>query len=197
MEFDDDDIRRILSDEDRREASPTVPSWKQMSAGVRKQNFLTFGFLHLNIYYALLLLTFSGTAGTYFIMPYFSKGSTHSKKDTRIEQTIVLPETADQSSTIRVPAEPEQKTIDDQINITEITEPIPKKRLPKQQKSQRFPEPKREVTEVVLTDSVKEPIPKADVVLSRRKARKIIVFETDTVVKYDTLVVNKKTRKRD
>lgn len=192
MNLNDNDIRRILGEEPRQEKSPAIPEWNSISQGVRKQNFFRFGLRHLNIYYALLLFSVSSTAATYWSMPYWKTETATVAKPAVIVPEQTIPEPVEEIAEEEIPILPEKI-------IEPEKEPAPKKKAIVTPKPVALPTPEP----VSLVEPVADSMPtekKVEQPVMRPKpkpAKKIFVFETDTVVEYDTLVINKKTRRRN
>ena len=191
----DNKIKDILAQDDNREIS--TPPWSSVSMTVRTQNFFSFGLMHFNIYTLSILLALIGTAG-YFgfshkpvknidkeIIPIVQENINTPTKTTPTEKTSIplqeaTPKIAESPKELKVPAIP-----------------IVEKGAEKIQTPEKEPEVKEIIKNNIGIDSLKSlkkesPTPIKEAV----KGKTFYVFETDTVIEVDTLVVDKKVKNR-
>ena len=191
MNTEDTYIKKKIDQDSNSEIS--VPSWETMSFSVKKQNFFSFGFRHLNIY-LIILASCVISLGVWGYSLFNQSNSTETihpiENEYIIEESNIetKPETIDsiytdiiENHTIEVSVPP----IQTKTNIVEPQQTAHKKdtllKYPNQEAAPPFIMP--------IEDST----------ISKKTATKgktIIVFETDTVIKYDTLMVDKRRRFR-
>ncbi len=197
MDFEDKHIKDILSNASLKEVS--VPAWSKMSGSVRKQNFLTFGLTHFNIYLLSILLVFLFFGLCTFIN--FNKDVTIETQNTnQYKHQTPLNNT---TNTIFIDADTsvliEQ---DDNINNIQHTE---KQNVNAHVKSTKKVEKVKvdnvkhientNINESIETSQQSAPELETKEV-EKPKGKTIIVYETDTVINYDTLFLDKKKKRR-
>ncbi|MBK8808454.1 MAG: hypothetical protein IPO21_18215 [Bacteroidales bacterium] len=200
MELDDKIIKNILASD----SEPiTVPAWNSFSATVKKNNFMQFGFRHLNIYTVSVLALFC------IGLAYFGFSNSDAVAEgvqttaQPIEQTIQKPSvnvenTANQTTDA---IQPETKSIEKaeptaiETNKAKDYTDAPTNE-PKHVEKIEAEKPASETAPVVMEQAKNETTVNATTPKQTHKGKTVIVFETDTVVEIDTLVVDKKIKKR-
>lgn len=191
MELIDKKIKHILSEKD--DGQVTVPSWTDLSVGVRKQNFLSFGLTHVNIYTVSILILIIAFAGYFYNETHiYSQNKIESEKNNFVDtsasrkdinkKTIIIEGGDNSEAGVVLPSENASAKKMQTPHKTLIHEPDNNSIL-------------QEQSDYELVDSVQKekivPVSKPVV-----KGKTVIVYQTDTVVEFDTLVVDKKIRNR-
>lgn len=190
----DKKIHNILA-EASEERKPAVPAWDSMSGAVVKQNFLTAGFFHFNIYNLVAAVLFVSTPVTYYA---FHTESAFVQPSVPVEVVEGIVEIEATPTVIEKPLS-DEGTVPEPLPSTSTLIEEPRIKAI----SSRAEEVQEVVTieaEVVPTTEIQESVEENTIIATpappRREAKKIIVFETDTVQLYDTLVKEKKRRRR-
>jgi hypothetical protein len=200
MELSDKKIKDILGSDNE---PITAPNWEAFAGSVKRQNFMQFGLRHVNIYStSILAVICCGLA--FFVFTYFNP-TTQSvgNKKQMIEKTIQKP-SVDLTNTVN---EAKEATVSDATNSAEIMsiekevkqqkkvaneQPEVQTRLEKNIEPEATAEIIPEVSEETITENFETPkIPK-----QTYKGKTVIVYETDTVIEIDTIVIDKKFKKR-
>jgi len=197
------------------------PAWELFSGKVKQQNFATAGLKHWNyLTIGVLAILFAGGVAAY-VMSESSDGTANTiiQSDAMIDKPQNQPEGENSSIPATVEddnTEPGEEIVDEPL--TEKPEPVQIQRkepisheLEHRQPVSNQPadgraSDKEDRHEPVVVETVKEgdvvesdaPVTvEAENVMNEVKAgKKLIVFDTDTVVEYDTLNVTKKKRRR-
>lgn len=201
MELSDKKIKDILNSDTE---EITVPAWDSFAGNVRKQNFMQFGLRHFNIY-SIIIFAFLGSGLTYLAISNLNTNSN------TIDEPLI-------ENIIQTPIEDLSNTIDESTQLTKVdaTKDVEVKSVEKKENKEILPiktsierpkeqpkieenvEPEEIVdnTPVILEDSINENIDTPEIARPTYKGKTVILFETDTVIEFDTVVVDKKIKKR-
>lgn len=209
MKLEDNDIRRILASSEDKEVTPP-PAWENISGGVKKQNFFKFGMLHVNIYLIGIVTALAGVVDSTFVnvvfppiinrdqVEYVDPKPKLSKEDLVVYDTVFIDTEQDfviEDSTLK-PSKSENfiQKVKEKITSKETNYSQSESGLQVDSKIEN--NSKTDSVAVIDTTPKKDETKIVEVKQKKPESKKIIVFETDTVIEFDTLTVNKKTRKR-
>jgi len=194
--MEDKDIHKILAKEQTEDVS--VPSWSAMAPKVKRQNFFILGFKHINIYNVSLLFVVIAS------LCFVDFNTDNSQIDVQQEKISTSTKNEVENKTVDITSQPSEPLKEEKEQKQELIQAVVKEYnslTPTEPANIKNEVPIQE-PEIIINDTIvketKETVPeKTESSKPKYTAKTTFVFETDTVLDVDTIVVDKKRKRRD
>lgn len=204
--MDDNKIRNILSKDDDNTIS--VPAWSEINMTVRKNNFFSFGLRHFNIYTTAIVLLLAASVSLYLLN---SNSNTLANENVvegnKYETKFHAPKGNDELKNTAITVDTlGEKKIESEKPLQKDMRAAGHNEIKNTRHKENTIPVSNEISNIALdtvsttleVDSIAEQLVQPEKIETEDvpKGKTIFVFETDTVIEYDTLMVDKKKKKR-